>query len=239
MHEVGPCEQLVELDLRRAPCGRLLVAQIGVVREHRHRERRAQLHDAAPDLAHTHDPERLAGKLGSAQLGADLHDLTPDHAIGERDLLREREHEAERVLRHRFAPRAGVVADDHPGGRARLDVDDVVARPGRTHREEVGTALEQIGAADPLLGDAGVAGELGADERLVAVGTLEPVPVRVDRPRDLEALDVEPAVRREDLPRDGVGPLVEVDEAGTHGQSSLGLACAALKRLARSSSTLS
>ena len=69
--------------------------------------------------------------------------LASDHAVGERDLLRQREHEAERVLRHRLATGTRVVAHDHAGRGARLDVDDVVARARRADGEQVGAALEE------------------------------------------------------------------------------------------------
>ena len=44
-----------------------LVGEVRVVREHGHRERRAQLDQPAADLPDADDPERLAEQLGAAQ----------------------------------------------------------------------------------------------------------------------------------------------------------------------------
>ena len=130
-----------------APARRgLVLDEVGVVGEHRHRERRAQLDEPTTDLPDADDPERLAQQLAAAQRHAVLHDLAPDHAIGQRDLLRQREHEPERVLGHRLAAGTGVVAHDHPGGGARVDVDDVVARARpSTPRAGRGTAASSAG----------------------------------------------------------------------------------------------
>ncbi len=49
----------------------------------------------------------------------------------------------ERVLGDGLATRTGVVADDHPGRGARVDVDDVVPRAGGTDREQVRATFEQ------------------------------------------------------------------------------------------------
>ena len=122
---------------------RFLVGEVRVVREHGHRERRAQLDQPTADLPDPDDPERLAEQLAAAQRHAVLHDLAPDHPIGERDLLRQREHEPERVLGDRLASGARVVAHDHARRGARVDVDDVVARAGGADREQVGTPCEQ------------------------------------------------------------------------------------------------
>ena len=112
--------------------------EVRVVREHGHRERRAQLDQPAADLPDADDAERLAEQLAAPQRHAVLHHLAPDHAVGERDLLGQREHEPERVLGDRFAPGPRVVAHDHAGRGARVDVDDVVARARGAHREQIG-----------------------------------------------------------------------------------------------------
>ena len=67
VHEVGALEELVELDLLGARARRLVGSQVRVVGEHRHRERRTQLDEAAADLTDADDAERLAEQLGAAQ----------------------------------------------------------------------------------------------------------------------------------------------------------------------------
>ena len=143
VHEVGPLEQLVELDLRRTP-RRGLARPTGTGRTRARSSRTART--ARPAGHRSARRRRCRASCPAARCCAGASGPgrpPPDHAVGQHDLLGQREHETQRVLGDRFATGTGVVAHDHPGRGARVDVDDVVARARRAHREQVGATRQE------------------------------------------------------------------------------------------------
>ena len=112
LHEVGPFEQLVEVDLRSPRERRPRSSErYGSKASTVHCERRAQLDQSGRRSAPSPTmPSVLPSSWLPRSAHAVLHDLAPDHAVGERDLLGQVEHEAECVLGDRLATGSGVVA---------------------------------------------------------------------------------------------------------------------------------
>ena len=147
-----------------------------VVGDDAHPEPERAACDLLADAAEAEDAERLVGHLEAGVLRAVPAALL-ERGVRLRDVAREREQQADRVLGRGDDGRLGRVRDDDPSTRGGIDVD-VVHPHSRTadHAQSLG-ALDQVG------------GELGLradDDRVVLADPLGEVAVVVDV--DVEAL---------------------------------------------------
>ena len=92
---------------------------VGIEDHHFHFERRAQLHQAPSDGAEPDDTEGLAEQLAPPKRQPVTEWSSPQHAVGDRDLLGQVQHEAERMFGDRLRAGPGVVAHRDPGPRCR------------------------------------------------------------------------------------------------------------------------
>ena len=147
-----------------------------VVRDDAHLEPERAARDLLADAPEAEDAERLARELEAAVARA-LPAALLERRVGLRDVPREREQEADRVLGGGDDRRLGRVRDDDPAARRRLDVDVVDADPrAADHLQPVG-----------LLDQRRVELRRGADDdRVVVADRLGEVAVRVHV--DVEAL---------------------------------------------------
>ena len=177
VHEVGAFEQLVELDLRRAPRRRLRRRR-GTGRRRARSSRTAR---RARRAGHRSVRRRRCPSVlpSSSLLRSGMRSCTTSRRImrsASAIFFASASMKPSACSATASRPGPELLHTITPGGGARVDVDDVVARTRRAHREQVGAPLQERRSADPLLGDAGVAGQLGADERLVAVRALRARP---------------------------------------------------------------
>ena len=93
-----------------------------VVTDDRHPQGSRPLRHRRPDIAHAHDPQRLAGKLNPLQLLLDPQSRF-HRCIGARDHARQRQHQPQGVLGHRQGGRLRRVDHNHAASRRRLQVD--------------------------------------------------------------------------------------------------------------------
>ena len=152
--------------------------------------------DLLPDPAEAEHAEGLVRQLEPAVAGA-LPAPVLERRVRLRDVAREREQQADRVLGRRDDGRLGRVRDDDPSARRGLDVDVVHAHPGAAdHLEPVGP-LDQVGGQLRRRAD---------DDRVVVADLLRQVAVRVDV--DLVALAQELDA--------GVGDLLPDEDLRAH-----------------------
>jgi len=103
--------------------------------------------------------------------------------VGLRDVARERDEEADRLLRCRDDGRVGRVRDDDPAVRRRVDVHIVDADPGAPDH------LQPVGPLDQLRGQL----RSGADhDRVVAADRVGEIAVRLDVDVEVPAQEVDP-----------------------------------------------
>ena len=126
--------------------------------------------DLLADPAEAEDAERLAGELDPAPARA-LPAALLQRRVGLRDVARERDQQADRLLGGRDDRRVGRVRDDDPAARGGVDVDVVDADAGAAdHLQPVG-ALDQVGGQLRRRAD---------DDRVVVADGLGEVGVAVD-----------------------------------------------------------
>ena len=97
-----------------------------VVGDDAHPEPERAARDLLADAAEAEHAERLAGELDAAPARA-LPAALLERGVRLRDVARERDEQADRVLGRRDDRRLGRVRDDDPAARRRLDVDVVDA----------------------------------------------------------------------------------------------------------------
>ena len=158
-HDIGPRQQLVELDELDAVVGGGLGADERVHAEDRHLHRPGADGDGLPDLAQADDPERPAAQLEAGELGA-LPFAAPDRGVGRRGPAGDPVEQREGVLGGRDRV-AGRGVDDHdPGPRGGLQVDVVDADAGPPDDDQPRRGGDELG----------VDLDLAADDQRVVVG---------------------------------------------------------------------
>ena len=173
-----------------------LLGDEGVVADDTHLQARRTAGDLLPDPAEAEHDEGLVRQLEPAVAGA-LPAPVLERRVGLRDVAREREQQADRVLGGRDDGRFRSVRDHDPAAGRRLDVDVVHAHPGAAdHLEPVGP-LDQVGGQLRRRAD---------DDRVVVADLLREVAVRVDV--DLVALAQELDA--------GVGDLLPDEDLRAH-----------------------
>jgi len=100
--------------------------------------------DLLPDPPEAEHAERLPGELDSAPLRA-LPAALLERGVRLRDVPRERDEEAHRVLRGGDDRRLGRVRDDDPAARGSLDVDVVHPNARAADHLQLRAALDQLG----------------------------------------------------------------------------------------------
>ena len=170
----------VDLTGRLDPLDAELAEPIGrderVVREHAHAETARTPRDLLPDAAEAEHAERLPCELDAAVRLA-LPAALLERGMRLRDVARERDEQADRVLGGRHDGRLGRVRDDDAAPRRRVDVDVVDPDARAADHLQARRAVDQV------------CGELrrrADDDRVVAVDDLGEIAVRVDV--DVEAL---------------------------------------------------
>ena len=115
-----------------------------IVGQHRHVEhRRAQLGEAAADVAQADDADRLVVDVVAHVEVAVLHGAVAERIVDLHHLLRQHQHHAEHVGRHRVGVAAGLVDDEDAGIGAVLDVHGVVAGAAGRDDQEVRRPRDQ------------------------------------------------------------------------------------------------
>ena len=137
-------------DLRRVPCvlrpelAETLRSDERVVADDAHAEAERAAGDLPPDPAEAEHAERLVRELDPAPARA-LPAAVLERGVRLRDVARERDEQADRVLRGGDDRRVRRVRDDDPASRCRLDVDVVDADAGAAdHLQPLG-ALDHVG----------------------------------------------------------------------------------------------
>ena len=131
--EVGAREHAVERVALDARLAEALGRDERVVGDDAHLQPERAAGDLLADPPEAEDAERLLRELDPAPLRA-LPAPLDERGVRLRDVPREREEQADRVLGGRDDVRLGRVRDDDPAARRRLDVDvvDPDARRGRS-----------------------------------------------------------------------------------------------------------
>ena len=122
--EVGAREHAVERVVLDAELAEALGRDERVVGEHAHLEADRAPGDLLADPPEAEHAERLLRELDAAPLRA-LPAALLERRVRLRDVARERDEQADRVLGRRDDVRLGRVRDDDPAARRRLDVDVV------------------------------------------------------------------------------------------------------------------
>ena len=142
---VGLAQHVVQLlDLLGPFRGDLRGRQIRVVRKHAHTEQAlAQLRQPAADIADADDTDRLVQQFGADERIARNVGRATHATIHLDDPLRQCQQHRQRVLGHRLLVAARLVHHDDALPRARVDIDRVVARAVRRHRDQIGRLRQQ------------------------------------------------------------------------------------------------
>ena len=167
------------LDARLAEA---VVADERVVADDAHAEPERAARDLLADPAEAEHGERLAGELDAAPARA-LPGALLQRGVRLRDVAREGDEEADRLLGRGDDGRVGRVRDDDPAPGRRVDVDVVDADPGAAdHLQPVG-ALDQLGGQLRRRAD---------DDRVVVADRLGEVRVAVDVDVEVLAQELDP-----------------------------------------------
>ena len=138
-------QQFVELDLGGVALGNGLLVEERIVGQHVHVEhRRAELGDAAADIAEANDADGLVVDVVARVEIAVVHRAFAERVVGLDDLLRQHQHHGEHMRGDRVGIAAGLVDDQHAGVGAVLDVDGVVAGAAGRDDQQVRCARDQI-----------------------------------------------------------------------------------------------
>ena len=196
---------------RSTPSSRkALLGDERVVRDDAHLQTGGAPRDLLADAAEAEHAQRLVRQLEPAVAGA-LPAPLLQSGVRLRDVPREREQQADRVLGRRDDGGLGRVGDHDPAARGGLDVD-VVHPHARApdHLQPVGP-LDQVGGELRRRAD---------DDRVVLADPLGEIAVRVD-------VDVEPLAQELDS---GVGDLLADEDPGPHAGTPANRSAAATTR---------
>ena len=138
----GRVHVLRRLDPLGAELAEALGRDVRVVGDDAHPEPERAARDLLPDPAEAEDAERLAGELDAAVRAA-LPAALLQRGVRLRDVARERDEEADRVLRGGDDRRLRRVRDDDPAPRRRVDVDVVDAHARAPDHLQTLGALDQ------------------------------------------------------------------------------------------------
>ncbi len=167
------------LDALNAELAKPIGSDVGVVGEHPHAEAACTPCDLLPDAAEAEHAERLPRQLDAA-VGLALPTALLECGVRLRDVARERDEQADRVLGRRHDRRLRRVCDDDPAPRRRVDVDVVDADTRAADHLQARRAVDQRRCELRRRTD---------DDRVVAVNDLGEIAVRVD-------VDVEPLAQQ-------------------------------------------
>ncbi len=143
-NEIGSFEKIVETHQLGAPLRCLFACQPRMRRQHLHAEGDpADLRHARADLAETDDTERFAEDIVVHEIAAHPVPVAAQRLIHLCDLLGQRQHHADRMLRHGLRVHAGLIDDQHTGLGTIGDMNGVVASPPGRHRQQVRTAFDE------------------------------------------------------------------------------------------------
>ena len=185
--EVGARDHVVERVALDAELAEALGGDERVVSDDAHLQAERAPRDLLADAAEAEDSERLLRQLDSAPLRA-LPAPVDQRRVRLRDVARERDEQADRVLGSGHDVRLGCVRDDDPLAGRGVDVDVVDPHPGAADHLQARALRDQLG------------GQLGGrpdHDRVVEVDDLAEVGVAVLV--DLEAAPQQLHARRGDL----------------------------------------
>src|SRR6476646_3732023 len=185
--EVRTREHLVEGAALDTELPEALGADERVVRDDLHLQAERASGDLAADPAKAEHAERLVGELDAAPFRA-LPPALDERGVRLRDVARERDEQADRVLGGRDDVRLGRIRDDDPLARRRVDVDVVDPHSGAADHAQSRGACDHIGRHLRRGAD---------DQRLVAVDDLVERRLGVDD--DVESLAQQVDARVRDL----------------------------------------
>ena len=141
--EIGLREHLVELRALDPELAKALDADERVVCHDLHLQPRRAARDLAPDAAETEDAERLVGELDTAPLRA-FPAALPQRGVRLRDVPRQRDEQADRVLGRGNDVRLRCVGDDDAAACRRVDVHVVDAHPRSADDAQLRRRLDQL-----------------------------------------------------------------------------------------------
>ena len=144
----------MQFNLFAAARGNVCRRDIRVVGQHLHSEQAlAEFGQTAADIADADDADSLILYFVADQRVAIYIRLAAQHAIGLENTLRQRQHHAERVFRHRMRIAAGLIDDHHARRRAGIDVDRIKARAIAGDDQQVRRSPQQIAVDMEMSGE--------------------------------------------------------------------------------------
>jgi hypothetical protein len=167
-NEVGYGKQLVEFDLAGAAARHFVGIDVRVGRNDVHGEGLGHRGDDRADVADADEAERPAREFVAHQVFAGVAARRAQLAIGLGDALRQVQHQTQGVLGDGAGIPACLIAEQHAGARAGIEVGGVVAGACRGDDKQVRRPGEEVVGRPPALLEIILA---GAD--VIRVGLLE------------------------------------------------------------------